>query len=185
MAQIYQYNAINPSDEFRILVLKAGAPGDALHGDITTASFDDDVKYVAVSYAWGSDVKTKRLNTPKGFIPITESLASALNCFRSRDEDILLWADAVCINQNDSHEKNHQVRRMRDVFAGAELVRVHLGEESDNSELVPDLIMRLAMVDSMNEYNVDTVLPTVPQLLLRAFEAEYERSLPPLHAPPW
>jgi hypothetical protein len=184
MAQIYQYEAIDPKAEFRLLLLKAGTDSDALRADIRTASFGDAVKYIAVSYAWGPDIKTKQLITPKGSLPITVTLASALNCFRSRSEDVLLWADAVCINQSDNGEKNHQVRRIRDIYAGADLVRVHLGVAGDNSELVPSLIETLAIVDIGVRYDIDQNFPTVPQLRT-AVIADDEGLLPPLKDPPW
>ncbi|KAB5570607.1 hypothetical protein GE09DRAFT_1218033 [Coniochaeta sp. 2T2.1] len=166
MAQSYQYDAINPTDEFRILRLKPGAEDDALSGDIITARFSDDVVYEALSYAWGPDVKTRQLVTPRGVLPITESIASA---------------------QGDNQEKNHQVRRIRDIFAGAEMVRVHLGEERDNSALVPGLLEVLATVDLENEYNLDPTwdIGTRQTELPKRVETHPRGPLPPLDDPSW
>ncbi|KAB5558118.1 heterokaryon incompatibility protein-domain-containing protein [Coniochaeta sp. 2T2.1] len=187
MAHSYQSEAINPTDEFRILRLKPGAEDDALSGDIITARFGDEVEYEALSYAWGSDVKTRQLSTPRGVLPITEFLASALRCLRRSDDDLLIWADAVCINQGDNQEKNHQVRRIRDIFAGAEMVRVHLGDERDNSELVPGLLEVLTTVDLQKEYNLDPAWDRYTRhiKLLERLKAYDHGPLPALDDPSW
>jgi hypothetical protein len=51
-----------------------------------------------------------------------------------------LWADAICINQEDIVERNHQVQLMRDIYRSAELVVAWLGEEKDESDLAMDMI---------------------------------------------
>jgi hypothetical protein len=40
----------------------------------------------------------------------------------------LLWIDAICINQANTAERNHQVNLMRSVYAQASIVLVWLGE---------------------------------------------------------
>jgi hypothetical protein len=43
------------------------------------------------------------------------------------NETRLLWIDAICINQQDVQERNHQVRIMSHIYKWAECVRVWLG----------------------------------------------------------
>jgi hypothetical protein len=50
------------------------------------------------------------------------------------------WYDALCINQEDIAERNHQVQLMRDIYRSAELVVAWLGEEKDESDLAMDSI---------------------------------------------
>ena len=42
----------------------------------------------------------------------------------------IVWADAICINQQDLLEKNSQVAMMRSIYQTSEQVIVWLGEES-------------------------------------------------------
>jgi len=44
-----------------------------------------------------------------------------------------LWADAICINQRDLPERNRQVKRMGDIFGGALIVTIWLGNVPDEA----------------------------------------------------
>ncbi|KAF2830838.1 HET-domain-containing protein, partial [Ophiobolus disseminans] len=46
-----------------------------------------------------------------------------------------LWIDAICINQSDLLERNHQVAQMRDVYTKAESVIAWLGLTQGHEEL--------------------------------------------------
>ena len=71
----------------------------------------------------------------KGFT-ITAGLAQALHHFRHTKERIILWIDAICINQRDDEEKSYQVQMMFDIYRNAAGVRAWIGsgpgEESDD-----------------------------------------------------
>ena len=75
----------------------------------------------------------------KPFI-IWPNVWTALHSLRRVDEDIVLWVDAICINQGDVLEKNHQVARMGEIYKNATLVHVWLGPEDNNSNLAFDFI---------------------------------------------
>jgi hypothetical protein len=45
--------------------------------------------------------------------------------------ELALWADAVCINQDDVNDRNKQVSSMREVYKMAERVEIWLGTERD------------------------------------------------------
>ncbi len=58
---------------------------------------------------------------------------------RKTDTTRTLWVDAVCINQDDVVEKNHQVHLMKDIYGGATRVLVWLGEERHDTRAVWEL----------------------------------------------
>jgi len=62
---------------------------------------------------------------------VTTNLGLALRFMRLEDKERIMWVDALCINQADIPEKNHQVRQMRDIYLGAQWVVAWLGEERD------------------------------------------------------
>ncbi|KAK3368403.1 heterokaryon incompatibility protein-domain-containing protein [Podospora didyma] len=64
-------------------------------------------------------------------VPMTVGgeLHRALRRLRSEDKTLRIWVDALCINQQDVDERNEHVKTMGAIYAGADRVRVWLGEE--------------------------------------------------------
>ena len=93
--------------------------------------------YEAVSYAWGSSIPTEVVLTSEGgCIPITTSLHIALQHLRHQDRPRRLWADAICIDQDNAKERTAQVAIMATIYRSAVRVIAWLGvpnqEESQN-----------------------------------------------------
>lgn len=113
-------------------------------------------KYEAISYTWRMDTADRRIyhaqrNTSGGNISgsqillpkvtiqlptglnyeteIGANLHSALMRLRYRDRPRTIWADAICICQEDEGEKGRQVRMMGTIFAHAFRVLVWLGDD--------------------------------------------------------
>lgn len=76
------------------------------------------------------------------------SLHSALRKLRSKNESLVLWADAICIIQDDNIEKCQQVRLMARLFRSASSVLAYIGEEADNSDLAFDALLRVNRIAS-------------------------------------
>jgi len=57
--------------------------------------------YIAVSYAWGDADDTGTIILDGHEFVVTESLKLALERLRSRHTPVVVWADAICINQGD------------------------------------------------------------------------------------
>jgi hypothetical protein len=110
---------------------------------------DDRPKYVVLSYAWGDPTETQQVMLNDQISHITTSLFTGLR--RLRDmvsvadqnpetfitetlETLLLWADAICINQEDEEEKVGQISRMGDVYRLADRVYAWLGENGENED---------------------------------------------------
>lgn len=68
-------------------------------------------------------------------MPVSASLHGALQALRQRNHDILVWVDALCINQQNQEERSEQVRSMTNIYARAKYVAVWLGGEADDSAL--------------------------------------------------
>src|SRR5437868_9800195 len=101
----YSYPAIQNRHEIRLLRLEPGKPGDELSGSIFTTHIDEPSPYEAISYVWGNPNKSSELQTPDGAFAITASLSAALKRLRHTNEPRVLWADAICINQDDATDK--------------------------------------------------------------------------------
>ncbi|KAI6844147.1 hypothetical protein KC340_g2376 [Hortaea werneckii] len=119
--------------EIRILLLQPSEEeDDALYADLEIVSLDSEPEYKAISYVWGdaTDTTVMFVNGGKA-IEITKSLAAALRRFRESRAFVALWADAVCINQEDLQERADQVRIMGRIYASAIQVNVWLGRVRD------------------------------------------------------
>ncbi|KAI6881401.1 hypothetical protein KC360_g5398 [Hortaea werneckii] len=119
--------------EIRILLLQpSGEEDDALYADLEIVSLDREPKYKAISYVLGDALDTTVMFVNGGkVIEITKSLAAALRRFRHSRIFVALWADAVCINQENLQERADQVSIMGKIYASAIQVNVWLGRTSD------------------------------------------------------
>jgi hypothetical protein len=90
--------------------------------------------YDAVSYVWGSEDKPESVLIDNQSLKITSNLYALL--LRLQDDNLsrVIWVDAICINQEDDKEKEHQIPLMAEIYAKANRVLVWLGEAEDDSD---------------------------------------------------
>jgi len=69
----------------------------------------------------------------------------ALERLRSRMVPVVVWADAICINQGNTQERNLQVQKMSSIYQKANEVAIWLGPEADNSSLALVLLRDLCL----------------------------------------
>jgi len=95
-------------------------------------------------------MKTITLNSRR--YEIRENLFDALVHLRHETRERVLWIDAICINQDDVEERNHQVSQMGAIYSKASKVVAWVGLADEFTtaalgylqefEAVPDLIDR-------------------------------------------
>ena len=149
MERLFQYEALVEQNVIRVLDLY---PGSGYSVDLVSCSLravrlSDEPKYEALSYCWGDPTFNKKIICNGKELSITTSLNEALLRFRTRSTTRTLWADAICINQQDINERNQQVRLMRQIYEKAQQVVIWLGEEADHSDLGMALIPKLVEAD--------------------------------------
>lgn len=142
----YSYHCL-PLGQTRLLELEPGHRDAPLSGIVHYIDVGKAPSYCALSYVWGPVTKSYALQTPRGTIPMTSWLFSALKDIRKRDEAIYIWADAVCINQDDEHEKATQIRMLPSIFQSAELVMCWIGPEVDESSLSLQTLLQIRTHD--------------------------------------
>jgi Heterokaryon incompatibility protein (HET) len=69
----------------------------------------------------------------------TSNLHAALQRLRLSDRRLLIWADAVCIDQSNVDERGKQVRLMQDIYSRAYETVVFLGEAGEEATLAIEL----------------------------------------------
>jgi hypothetical protein len=91
--------------------------------------------YACVSYVWGNPNETVPIEVDGHELQVTTNLFDLLHHIRDPNDILVLWADAICINQQDLEEKSHQVGMMGDIYSGCSLVHAWLGASSPPSSL--------------------------------------------------
>ncbi|KAI1391879.1 HET-domain-containing protein [Hypoxylon trugodes] len=98
--------------------------------------------YDALSYTWGDLQKTNEITVDGKSLGITKNLDVALTRLRSPTELRRLWIDAICIDQENIQERNHQVHMMKRIFSSASSVVVWLGEATGSVFSTLEMILR-------------------------------------------
>ncbi|KAL2060227.1 hypothetical protein VTL71DRAFT_9622 [Oculimacula yallundae] len=109
------------------------APRESAGSDITCslhfAKLDNpSCTYEALSYEWGDashGVSPIKLDGQQFFV--RKNLFDALEHLRERGTVRVLWIDALCIDQDNEKERNHQVQRMGQIYERASQVIAWLG----------------------------------------------------------
>ncbi|CAH0017090.1 unnamed protein product [Clonostachys rhizophaga] len=173
----FQYRPITGT-EFRLLRLLP-ASMSTIKCEILHASLDTDPeiqKYTAISYAWGDIEPNMKIEVDRCSVLITPSLHGALKRLRQQDKSIMVWADALCIDQKNKAEQSQQISMMTSIYGGAESVAVWLGDSGDNSDLAIDLIQ--GVFNSDNDGAVSRIISAEGftahfTALVKLFEREF------------
>ncbi|TAQ86141.1 hypothetical protein B7494_g5546 [Chlorociboria aeruginascens] len=147
--QPYSYQAL-PHDCIRLLRRVPLPDSNLLTFEFLTCSLSDIKKgihkYAAISYCWGNLKADRQLQVEyRSYIPITAKVEEILinvasrycdmSTFEirpneaiqdSRKQPLMIWLDAICINQMDTSEKASQIPLMANIYQHAGSVDVWL-----------------------------------------------------------
>lgn len=128
-------------------------PEDKLTGRLFAASLDQAPNYNAVSYVWGDQSQAFSITLNGGMaVRIGRNLHHALRDLRHTEHPIILWTDAICIQQNSNQEQNHQVQLMAQIYSRATTVRAWIDHEMDTRS---EIFQRLPDVLNSKELRAD------------------------------
>lgn len=124
------YNVLPAVDAIRLLKLHPVPRGNEIYGTVETTCLSAHPKYCALSYEWGQARDRKAITLNGQQVDIRDNLWRCLSRLRrqTHDDDIVLWVDAICINQDDVVERNQQVQIMAQIYESATSVWIWLGE---------------------------------------------------------
>jgi hypothetical protein len=159
------------TDRFRLLQIQPGSGSQRIECKLESSQFVDNPAYSALSYAWGDPKRTKSIIVNGAKMQIADNLWHALYSIRHPKEPRTLWADAICIDQSSTEEKNQQVPLMSFIYSRAKEVLVWLGqhkpprwvEQSESSDWTGNWA-----VERANEY-----WPAARYWLYRLIQEEY------------
>ncbi|RBR12115.1 hypothetical protein FVER53590_29048 [Fusarium verticillioides] len=121
--------------ERRLIEILPNTPDGKVNCRLHTVLLTPDLYYTCLSYVWGDPNITKEIIVDGVSRQVTVTLATALQHVKKHWTDIerkgdpkldtskfRLWADALCINQDDLTERLHQVSMMADIYSSVEIV---------------------------------------------------------------
>jgi hypothetical protein len=154
-------------NSIRLLRILPTSTAELIDCEVRTSTTADS--YVCLSYCWGGpSVHLVRLN---GFhVAVRDNLHEFLQEARRRNTDHWFWIDALCINQINVAERNHQVMQMAAIYRSADEVIVWLGTkiaylpEVHGSTLGPGHDGFFARIATLPEQEIPPT-PITPQVL--------------------
>ncbi len=141
-----KYNSLSLG-EFRLFELESSKGGEGPPAgrlrivDVDNPSLPD---FQVVSYVWSATTGNSGSILCDGEAVLAPpTLTAALRVVRHRTKRQLIWTDALCINQQDSEEKNRQVRMTPVIMSLAQAIMLYLGPESESTRAALELASQL------------------------------------------
>lgn len=105
-------------NEIRVIKIETGRWGDDISCRLKVVSLDRLLRprYDTLSYTWGSSNNTKVIRVNGQTIDVSINLFTALRALRRRFQTVTIWADALCIDQENNSEKSKQVALMGRIY---------------------------------------------------------------------
>ena len=144
----YECSTITDPETIRLMEIqpssKLEAPIQCKLRDKNLAQIDYDIfaHYIALSHVWGDGVDRCAISVVGKAFDITATLDSALRHIRDPDRVINVWADGVCVNQNDIDERNTQVGLMGSIYSMAHHTIIFLGDSTPEIGIAMTAITR-------------------------------------------
>jgi len=135
------YSPVSNAREIRLVILEPGSDDDPISCRLLHAELGK-LEYEALSYEWGdaSDEDPDILINGKE-VQIRQNLRIALWHLRPKDDERCLWIDAMCIDQSNVLERNHQVELMGKIYSESNSTIAWLGLPMADSDLAMDRMM--------------------------------------------
>ncbi|KAK3169654.1 hypothetical protein OEA41_009038 [Lepraria neglecta] len=139
----FRYGSRLANRQIRLLHVKSGPHPDSIEIELSSSSLDSETQYCALSYVWRDANATKEVLWDGQLIRIREGLFGALGQHLATEPEQLLWADALCINQQDDEEKTAQVKMMGQIYRAAVTTVVWLGSECEGDARAVRLLVEV------------------------------------------
>ena len=118
-------------DQIRLVRLLPRLLSNDIEIELIRVDLASKPQYEALSYEWGPPSDPKHGVFVNGECQLVqENLWFALRYLRLDSEPRTLWIDALCINQDDIRERNHQVTQMGQIYEKSSRVIIWIGHLS-------------------------------------------------------
>jgi hypothetical protein len=144
----FTYDALSESEkDFRLLRILDGT--GPLEAELVPFEIASAPEYAGVSYRWDTSSTPETIVVNGMALSVPPNVTALLRQIRKggHAQPSLIWIDCICINQNDTRERNHQVSMMRAIYSSAKIVLVWLGTADGGSDLAMDFMHQFASYD--------------------------------------
>lgn len=145
-----------------------GQAGSAdLECDIIHAFLGSCLPYLALSYSWGDPNEQSRLVVGGKDCQTSSTVEEALRQIQaiSGNAEFLIWVDQICIKQDDTVEKTHQVRMMNRIYREAAKCMVWLGPADNDIKF---------LFGDLKQFHSDIVAENYTELFRRYSRNDFE-----------
>ena len=174
----YSYQQLPAVNYIRLLTLNA----EDFSGSLDIYCLDTCPVYIALSYTWGKCGLPQDFLCSGARLSLQQNLSDALQQFQRSGIDKPIWIDAICINQQDIAEKEHQIPLMAQIYSKAFKVYVWLGGATRSDEeafsLLPSIV---EILENADDKVLNLSQPWKPSVQL----AYSQLGLPPPASPIW
>ncbi|PSN69319.1 HET-domain-containing protein [Corynespora cassiicola Philippines] len=129
--QFYKHQPLDPGTT-SLRVIKVLPPDDDwrfIKCEIHHATTDSN--YVCLSYVWGPPGDTSLIKIDGMLFSVRRNLLEFLGIASHKYVGKTLWIDALCIDQDNTLERNHQVKQMGQIYSNAEFVLSWLSSDME------------------------------------------------------
>lgn len=140
VSEDYVWETLDGPTAFRLLQLHGYDARGRIICSLVNTNIDVAPSYTAISYSWGIPKLDQVVICDDNSLAVTSNVYALFSQLIQKDEiNKMIWVDAVCIDQSNLTEREQQVRLMKDIFSGALLTIVWLGEPKEPG-LVPSML---------------------------------------------
>ncbi|KAH7406328.1 heterokaryon incompatibility protein-domain-containing protein [Phaeosphaeria sp. MPI-PUGE-AT-0046c] len=137
---LYSVHPLQNLDSIRVLTLHPGET-EVVEVSMGTMQLSAKPEFIALSYTWGNptderhpshqkyDLVKRHLLCGTDLLAVQQNLYEALLQLRQKKEYTPIWVDAICIDQENKDELNHQLSLMSRIYCDATWVIVWLGKD--------------------------------------------------------
>ena len=141
---MYQHDPLQ-KNYMRLFVLRRSSRyEEPLQIQIRHYALNAKPKYTALSFVWGDGRDRVSIPVDGKLLSATRTLDVALRGVRLADQDQIMWADQISINQLDQVEKTQQVKHMCVIYPQATTVLCWLGEDEGTVREAFELLKKWA-----------------------------------------
>ncbi|KAK4100417.1 HET-domain-containing protein, partial [Parathielavia hyrcaniae] len=166
----------NSTDSLRLLVLLPGRWYQPIRCELVSTTFSENPQYEALSYAWGAESGRafRSISVNGARVKVGKNIWHALDHLRSATQSRVLWIDALCINQDDTDEKNEQIPLMLFIYSRARGVLVWLGVHSAPFDLNK---RKLEQLDGQDRRELDYIHVDTPYVTRNSGPPDWEKAV--------
>jgi hypothetical protein len=130
----YSYGSLEDHSRETIRLLKL-VPGETntIECSMFLTDLSSQPNFKALSYVWGDQDASKAISIDGGLFLVRPNLWDFLRRLQRQDSSTYIWIDAICVNQEDIREREHQVSLMSKIYGQAESVIAWLGNDADRT----------------------------------------------------